>query len=319
MSDIRLNQRTIGTLILDERRIRSEGGCYDARLVFPLTITMHPQPKGAMVAVTELRCSLHLSTPAFEGNRVGQTATVPLSGMNCRSQTQAPMQGSIEVRLPVTKELFAYLETHRHQHPERTFEAHLGFQGNVAWLSATGNVTPSQISDHAIDPDAGPFSILASFWYVNIGEIPLQVPASVSVNQVLPSLGFSSMRLVEITLPVASDALPENLLPLLDVAQRDYDLGHYRECIQKCRDVRNAVEQHLGATKQIPIATVMGNRLGLPPDAPQRTFLGKQWAGFADLTNAAHHLSTVQGMLRTDAHACLSTMAVLLEYISQLR
>jgi hypothetical protein len=112
---------------------------------------------------------------------------------------------------------------------------------------------------------------------------------------------------------------PESLLPIFDAARRDYDLGSYRECIQKCRDVRHAVERHLGATNASPVATVIGDRLGLPTDAPQRAFLRHTWIGFTDLTNASHHLSTVQGMLRADAHVCLLTAALLLEYICQLR
>jgi hypothetical protein len=153
---------------------------------------------------------------------------------------------------------------------------------------------------------------------IPIDDLFAQVPASIWVDRVLPPLGFSSLRLIEIALPMANSLLPEDLLSSFDFARRDYDLGKYRECIQRCRDVRNGVEHSLGATKQHPVADVIGDRLGLPADAPQRAYLRNTWAGFADLTNAAHHLSTVQGMLRADAHVCLLTVALLLEYISQL-
>lgn len=320
MSDIRINQRIIGTITLNEKEVHGEGGSHDARVVFPLTVMMHPQPTGAMLVLTELRCSLHLAIPAFEGNRVGQMAIVHLlEGMTCRSATNDPMTGRIEVRIPLTEQLFAYLETHRHQHPERSFVAYLGLHATIAWLSATGNVTPPEIPDHSIDRYSGPFSILAPFWYPSIGEIPMQIPASVWIGQVIEPLKFSSSRLVELTLPEVNNLLPDSLLSVFDTAQRDYDLGNYRECIQKCRDVRNLVEHHLGATRQQPVATIIGDRLGLAPSAPQRAFLSNVWTGFADLTNAAHHLSTVQGMLRADAHACLLTVALLLAYISQLR
>jgi hypothetical protein len=63
MSNIQVNNRTIGTLALKEREVRGEGGPHDPRIVFPLAVTIHPQPAGAMLALTELRCSLHLTTP----------------------------------------------------------------------------------------------------------------------------------------------------------------------------------------------------------------------------------------------------------------
>ncbi len=324
MSDIQVNNRTIGTMTLKEREVRGEGGPHDARIVFPLAVTMHPQPAGAMLAMTELRCSLHLTTPSFAGNQIGQAVTVPLlENMSCRSSTSGPLPGQIDVRLPLNERLIAYLETHRHQHPEETFVAYLGvLHATVAWVAATGNTTPAEarlLQGHPIDSPLGPFSLLAPFWYTRIEDVQVQIPASLWVDRVLPPLGFSSLRLIEIALPTANGLLPEALIASFDAARHDYDLGNYRECVQKCRDVRNAVEQHLGATRQHSVADVLGDHLGLPPDAPQRAFLRNVWTGFADLTNAAHHQSSVQGLLRADAHVCLLTAALLLEYINQLR
>ena len=321
MSTIQVGNRIVGTITLNERETRGEGGQHDARIVFPLTVTMNPQPAGAMLALTELRCSLHLTTPTFAGNQVGPTVAVNLlENMGCRSVPAGPVSGQIEARFTLTEHIIAHLETHRHRHSEGTFVAYLGFHGTVAWLSATGNTTPpdTRMQNHPIDLQFGLFSILAPFWNTRIEDLSVQLPASQWVDRVLPPLGYSSLRLIEIALPTANGLLPGVLITSFDAARRDYDLRNYRECIQKCRDVRSAVEQHLGATRQNPVADVIGDRLGLPPDAPQRAFLRNVWMGFADLTNAAHHLSTVQGLLRADAHVCLLTAALLLEYISQL-
>jgi len=317
-----VGNRIIGTITLNERETHGEGGPHDARIIFPLTVTMNPQPAGAMLAVTELRCSLHLTTPTFAGNQIGPTVAVNLlENMGCRSVSSGPVSGQIEVRLPLTEPIIAHLETHRHHHSEGTFVASLGFHGTVAWLSATGNTTPpdARMLTHPIDLQFGLFSILAPFWNTRIEDLSVQLPASQWVDRVLPHLGFSSLRFIEIALPTANGLLPEALIASFDAARRDYDLGNYRECAQKCRDVRNAIEQHLGATRQHPVTEVIGDRLGLPQDAPQRAFLRNVWTGFADLTNAAHHQSTVHGLLRADAHVCLLTAALLLEYINQLR
>jgi hypothetical protein len=320
MSDIQVNNRTIGTITLIEQGMRGEGGPHDPRIILPLAFTLHPQPPGAMLALTELRCSLHLSAPASSSNQIGPTVTVPLlENMSCRSVPGAPLTGQIEVRFPLTEKLIAHLEASRHQHPEGAFLAYLGLHGVVVWLYATGNVTPPGIKDHPLDLDLGPFSILAPFWYPRIGDLSIQLPASIWVDHVYSPLGFGSLRLIEVALPAANGLLPNGLIASLDAARRDYDLGNYRECIQKCRDARYAVENHLEATRANPVAAVIGDRLELPPDAPQRAFLRSVWTGLSDMTNAAHHVSTVQGMLRADAHACLLTLALLLEYISQLR
>jgi len=322
MGTILVGNRIVGTIALNERETRGEGGPHDARIVFPLTVTMNPQSAAAMLALTELRCSLHLTTPTFAGNQVGPTVAVNLlENMACRSVPAVAMSSQIEVRLPVNEHIIAHLETHRHHHAEGTFVAFLGFHGTVAWLSATGNSTPpdARMQSHPIDLQFGLFSILAPFWNTRIEDLSVQLAASQWVDRVLPPLGYSTLRLIEVALPSANGLLSETLIASFDAARRDYDLGHYRECVQKCRDVRNAVEHQMGASRQHPVADTLGDRLGLPPDAPQRAFLRNVWAGFADLTNAAHHQSTVQGLLRADAHMCLLTLALLLEYIGQLR
>lgn len=73
-----MGNRIIGTIMLNERETRGEGGPHDARIVFLLIVTMNPQPAGAMLALTELRCSLHLTTPTFAGNQIGPTVAVNL-------------------------------------------------------------------------------------------------------------------------------------------------------------------------------------------------------------------------------------------------
>jgi hypothetical protein len=323
MSDLYINNRRIGTITLDEQRVRGEGGAYDPHIILPLSIVMEPQPSGAMLALTELRGSLHLTSPCFPNNQIGPSATLSLlENMSCRSSIHASAPGQIEVRLPLTEPLIASLEEHRHRHPEGNFEAYLSLHATVAWIAGTGNLLPKEaglLQGHPLDQSLGPFSLLAPLWYPRIGDLSVRIPASVWVDQVLPPMGFSSLRLVEITLPTANGLLPDGLVASFDAARSDYDLGNYRECIQKCRDVRNAMEHHLGATQQHPVADVIGDRLGLPADAPQRPFLRNVWTGFADFTNASHHLSTVQGLLRADAHVCRLLTALLLEYINQLR
>src|SRR5712664_1247328 len=112
MGDIQIGNRIVGTITLNEREVRSEGGPHDARIVLPLTVTMHSQPAEAMLVLTELRCSLHLTSFTSASNQVGQTVPIHLlENMNCRSVPGGPVTEQIEVRLPLTQQLIVHLET----------------------------------------------------------------------------------------------------------------------------------------------------------------------------------------------------------------
>src|SRR5258707_556182 len=111
MSDIQVHNRRIGTITLDDQRVRGEGGAHDPRTLLPSSITMKPQPSGLMLGLTELPCSLHLTSPCFPNNQVGQSATISLlENMSWRSSIHGSAPGQIEVRLPLTEQLIASLE-----------------------------------------------------------------------------------------------------------------------------------------------------------------------------------------------------------------
>jgi hypothetical protein len=162
------------------------------------------------------------------------------------------------------------------------------------------------------------FSIFAPFWSLAIGSLPLRIPTAHWLEKVLPGLGLDSLRLIEITLPSGGGPLPHAVVSYFDQARSDYDGGRYREAIQKCRDVRHAIEEHLGAIKERPVADVVAERVKLPPGAPQRPFLDGIWRALADLTSAAHHKEASKHLTQADASACLLLTALVVEYIETL-
>lgn len=139
------------------------------------------------------------------------------------------------------------------------------------------------------------------------------------MKQVLPQVGLNAVRLVEVEFPKAGGVYPEQAVRSFDEARRDYDLGRYLECIEKCRYVRHAVEEHLALTRGQCIADAVAQRLGLDPRGPQHDFLDHLWEGFVVMTNAAHHNDHRQQLLRADAQSCLLLAALLLEYLNHLR
>lgn len=312
--------RIIGEVSLDATRVIGEGGSADPRLMFPLQITLNPSPAGTVLVLTELTCSLHLNAPAFEQNQIGLAQTVRLMfGFSCRAVPGGSASCLIQARLPLSQALLAQLERRRQQDPVHAFSACLRLQPAVAWLEQTGNTTPDDFGEHPFKHQQfGPFSRLAYFWYPQVGDLTVQIPASVWVQQVLPGLGYDQLRVVEITLPVG-DLFPAAIIGYYDTARQHFDLGNYREAIASCRDIRHAVEQHLAATQARPVSVIAAERLGLTVDAPQRGILTAAWETLRVATNEAHHLPGGPRLTEADARMCLHLTAILLEYLAQLR
>jgi hypothetical protein len=312
--------RIIGEVSLDDTRVTGEGGWADPRLVFPLQITLNPSPAGASLAVTEVTCSLHLTTPASEQNQLGLAQVVKLTyGFTCRAILGGPSKGQIQARIPLNQALIAQLERRRHQDSQHVFSASLRLQPTVAWLEQTGNTTPDEFGEHPfMHQQFGPFSRLAYFWYPQVGDLEVRIPASVWIQQVLPGLGYDQVRYAEIRLPESS-LLPTEILGYYDTARRHFDLGNYREAVASCRDIRNAVERHLGATQAHPVSAIAVERLGLTADAPQRAILAAAWETLRVATNEAHHVPGGLRLTEADARMCLHLTAIVLEYLALLR
>jgi hypothetical protein len=313
------NSRIIGEVSLDPSRVTSEGGWADPRLVFPLQITLQPQPERAMLVLTEITYSLHSASPASDFNQIGRAVTSNLMyGFTCRTSVGGSSSGTPQIRLPLSQAILTQLEQQRHHHPEHAFSAVLRLQPTIAWIEQTGNVTPDEFKEHPFQQQhIGPFSRLAYFWYPQIGDLEVKISASDWVQHVLPGLGYDQTRLIEIVLHANDGSFP--IMNYHDTARRHFDLGNYREAIASCRDIRNAIEQHLGATRTQPVGTVIANQRGFAPDAPQRGILNAVWEAFCVITNEAHHIPGGPRLTEADTRMCLHVTAIILDYLMHLR
>lgn len=334
MTDIMVgSSHSVGTIECSGEHVTGEGGPVDPRLVVPLVVRLHRRPVAEQVAVLGFRISLHLAPPSSsldDRNSIGPVVTTvgpsPVGTVNLPflSLPDGIIDYHCAVRIPLTLAHITQLERFRHQAPNKILAATLRIVPEVAWVLAVGNSISIPNREEAA-PLPNPFSSMmgmlvtyAHFWSVGACAVPLTVSSSAWITNVLPGLGYDSLRLIEIRLPPTGGALPSSIGSFFDDARRDYDAGRYRECIEKCRDVRNAIEQYLGATTKDHIAKVIGDRLGWTASAPQRAYLKGMWDGFAALTNAGHHIPAALQLTETDARTCVLTTATLCEYLNAL-
>jgi hypothetical protein len=318
-TDILISTYSVGTLTLDGPGARGEGGSHDPRLVIPTTIAMAPKPSEKQLAVTELECALHWGPEANDQNQIGPTVSRTfLPELHAISVEKNPNNFKIDLRFGLTPVVVERLDTVRQASPNGDLRLQVRSKVIVSLIyqisgEATTRAVVRPIPDFPFGLDYGIASTLAHFWNSSIYPFALEIPRSSWVERVLPGLGVEHVRILEVGLPRTVAPLPSDTLRRFDAARTDLDNGRGRECVQKLRDVRYAIEQHLGATKASPVAMKIAAHRGLPPDAVQVRYLDAVWKALADLTSDPHH--DASPVSSVDARSALLVTAVLLDYV----
>lgn len=151
---------------------------------------------------------------------------------------------------------------------------------------------------------------------VRIEPLELRLRREDWATQVLPVLGANEVRLIAVRLPAAHRTLGPEAAAAIDSARQRYDEGDYRGAVQACRDLRDAVADHLG-TDSKPIAECVGERLGWPADSPARVLLDNLWKTLSDLSGAAHHKQGRQ-VRGAEARATVLIAATAIEYLTEI-
>lgn len=323
----------IGAFSLDTARITGEGGPHDPRLVLPLTLTSHAVESGAQLALCSLTCALHVGMSVLPSNQYGPEVTVrPWQGGLVRLFPPQPL--TLEARIPLTLPLLFQIEEQRHSRADKAFAGTLRFHGTMAWVAQAFNATPNPLAPaptipigKAPFPNAmGMLFHLVPFDLTRIEDLSISVSKELWIAQVLPGLGFTHLRLVELELPSSGGPLPDSVVADFDAARREFDGGRYRECIQKCRDIRTAVEGYFkevdadytpapGEKDAKFVYTIVKRRLRLVDDSPQYVYLENSWNAWIVLASASHHS---RDYTAADAQACLYHGAILLRYLTDL-
>ncbi len=304
-SVIRLNQIGIGTVRLDPTAIKGEGGEHDPRLVVPIKIELHQQPRERQIVIIRLSASLHLDQSPSQSNQFASNVSYDLIyNMPLRSLTGRPNNSDVELHFNLTHAQLKALENMRHQPGKNLY---LRLEPVIAWNKHTGNNHDpmpggvSTLGEHGWDVNVGMFSDLVCFWLPTIGTLRLDLAAMNWAEKIFPGVGYDSFRLVEVKLPGSDILVPQEAVEHFKEAMQDYDRGAHNECLIKCRFVLDEIERHLRPQPQ-------GHRLGDAitqalgwPNAPrpteQATFLDSAWKALYSMTNAAHHTPSTKSLL----------------------
>ena len=311
VGDITSMNRRIGRLRLDPTQVRGEGGLVSPALVLPLTVELEAQPAEQRLVVTEVRAELSLGVgSAHAGSRLGELVRV--RGVGGDRGVWATIPGSTttdaaDLRFALTALQVHLLDTAATR-PDRAVNLLVRFEVEAAWVRDE----PQNVLGHA----SGSALELLPLASVRASEITLPVPRSEWAEGILPALGLDALRLVAVRLPQRGGPLGDDLVAWFDQARHKFDAGDYRGAIERARDVRNAVEKRLQATRSDPVAAKVRDARGLPEGAATTAFLDGVWGALAEATNEAHHAGHPdEAFTAADARAVLLTTAVILEYL----
>lgn len=274
-------------------------------LVIPVSVELESRPDEHKLVVTDARAELFLGE---SGGQVRMSEVVRITRRQeglWASHASTTIDHLADFRFALNGTQVRLLDVAAAQE-SRTVALTLKCETDVAWVSDEYDL--QDLSVRAVG--------LAPLPWIRVAEATLRVPRSEWSEHILPGLGLDSMRLVAVRLP-RSGVLNEDLVAWFDQARLKFDAGDYRGAIERARDVRNAVEGHLGATRQDPVASKVQAARQLPDHAPVTEFVDGVWQALANVTNEAHHADYPdQLFIAADARAVLLSTAVMLEYLA---
>lgn len=323
---ISISNHGVGRAQVDPATIRGEGDAHDARLVVPVSLEMHPQPAEEQLALIRLSGSLHTDQMAAPQSRIGLPDSCDLIyNVPIRSVPQGSMPHTIEFRFPLSTRVIEKLEKQRHAAPDREAALYLHLEPILAWLhTAPGNVavisTPEEETGRNLAARFALHSEMSIFWLPRIDPLLLAVDTSQWVGNVLPGLGYDRVRLIEVVLPPSLPPMA-NAGARFDALRRALDSRRYVDAVAASRDILSAWSSYLGANKQKPVATIVGQRLGWPEGDRRYALLDSLWKALTDLANVPHH---PEGQvlafepLAADARLQLLLIVAVSEYLSEV-
>lgn len=311
----------IGWLRVDASMVRSEGDSLSPALLVPCSIQLDGREEGGAIAITELEAELVIPTAAGVGlgPRIGMPARV--SGMETQggmwvSIPSGPIEHNIVFRFPLSREQVRLLEGYAERLTEQEVPIGLRTHAALAWVRQSENVRRPGAATHPVASTLGLASELWSLEPARIEPLELRLRREDWASQVLPGLGGNAVRMIAVRLPDATRALGAEAVAALDAARERYDAGDFRGAIQRCRDLRDAVGDHLGAGEKT-IAACVGERLDWSADSPGRALLDNLWKTLSDLSSAAHHRDG-KGFRGAEARATILIAAAAIEYLTEL-
>ena len=149
-------------------------------------------------------------------------------------------------------------------------------------------------------------------------ELRLPIAREQWAREIGPALGHDRQRLVAVRLPSPEGPLGPEAVASYHEASRAYDRAEWRECIQKCRDVRTYVERAVRQDDGEHVAPAVARRLGTDGEDPRIKFLNSIWTALVNLTSGAHHIDSRDRLEAATAHAALLVTATMVQHVAEL-
>jgi hypothetical protein len=312
-ADIRLIQHLVGRLRVDPLQLRGEGGPFAPALVVPIELDLH-EADGQKLVLDRLQAELWTRPGAGARVRLGLPVTVEWAGRgDTRPLVSLPRGGThhLELRIDLMTAGVRLLDAHVHSATEGQVMLTLELQARLGVLKdATFEALPS-LSNPSVQT-------VHRFWGTTVEELEIQLTREQWAEQLAPALGHDRMRLIAVEMPSPSGPLGTELAPLFDAASRAYDAADWRETIQKCRDIRNHIEEHARQEPGERLFQVVAGRTGADEDDARIKFLDDVWAALATVTSESHHIQSIGRLDAATAHATLLLTATMIQYVGEL-
>jgi hypothetical protein len=276
-SEIRVQSGpNVGVIRLDPLQIKVDPEASRPTLIFPLGIELFKGQRE--VFLDRLEAVLTTRPPTGPRRRFGSVGAIGGTGeqhgvLKSQSQGYGATQAQLRIEL-LSEDLRVFDELMR------------STPGTLAELSLVFTLCVCVIRETTQDDQLGTTFDLLPLARATAEELQIQLPRDVWVRQLAPALGHDRYRLIAVQLPTPEGPLGDGLVPLFDEASRAYDAAEWRESVQKCRDVRHFIEQHLDLAEKEHVAAAIARRLNVEPDDRQIKFLDATWQALAELTKA---------------------------------
>lgn len=312
-----LQTTVVANVSVDSDQVRGDGGLLAPALVIPFQVELLQRPTGERLALQ--RVSVALSVPTTTQGYVQLGPTVHSFGESSGRGVWHTYESHsydlrLDLRFPLSSEAVRLVEDAAHRiepslNLKLRIDAAFAHVQGVEQLHVSGGLAGQQhILGHAFD--------LRSLGSGGSEDLDVQVSREHWAERVAPGLGIDWYRVVAVRLPKQVEGLDPKLGSFFDEAVRSYERRDYRGAINACRDIREVVEQSLGAEGKGGVAGVVAAERRLADDAPEREFIDGAWKLLADLTNKAHHVRSRGHYEAPDARAALLFTAVMLEYLA---
>jgi hypothetical protein len=312
-ADIRLVQHMVGRLRIDPLQIRGEGGPLAPALVLPVELDLH-EADGQKLVLERLQAELWTRPPAGPRVRLGFPVVTESAGRgDTRPLFSLPRGGThhFEIRIDLLQTGVRLLDAHVQGSRQGPVLLALYFEARIGLLEdSTTDALPSLSNPNMLT--------IRRFWSASVEELEIQLTREHWAEEVAPALGHDRLRLIAVEMPAPDGPLGDELAAMFDAASRAYDAADWRETIQKCRDVRNHVEQLAREEPEERLYQVVARLAGANEADARIKFLDDVWSALATLTSDSHHIKSIGRLDAATAHATLLLTATMIQYVGEL-